>query len=122
MPDEDGGYIGTFHSICRKILSFDIHKLNYPKNFKILDVEDQKELLREVYEKNGLKLKNNTFSNVLDKIEEYKHNLNYIPDLTSTESLKVFSNLDVQNKTSTDFIINANRSSKNGKSFSTPNQ
>ncbi len=106
MPDEDGGYIGTFHSICRKILSFDIYRLNYPKNFKILDVEDQKELLREIYEKNGLKLKNNTFSKVLDKIEVYKYNLKYVPELTSTESVKTFSNLNVENKTSTDFIIN----------------
>ena len=106
MPDEDGGYIGTFHSICRKILSFDIHKLNYPKNFKILDVEDQKDLLREIYEKNGLKLKNNTFSNVLTRIEVYKHDLKYIPELVSTDSVKTFSNLNVENKTSTDFIIN----------------
>ncbi len=106
MPDEDGGYIGTFHSICRKILSFDIHRLNYPKNFKILDIEDQKELLREIYEKNGLKLKNNTFSNVLTRIEVYKFDLKYIPELISTESVKTFSNLNVSNKTSTDFIIN----------------
>lgn len=106
MPDEDGGYIGTFHSICRKILSFDIHKLNYPKNFKILDVEDQKELLRVIYEKYGLKLRNSTFSNVLDKIELYKYNLKYIPDLTSPKSVDVFPNLNVENKTSTDFIIN----------------
>lgn len=106
MPDEDGGYIGTFHGICRKILSFDIHRLNYPKNFKILDIEDQKELLREIYEKNGLKLKNNTFSNVLTLIEVYKFDLKYIPELISTESVKTFSNLNVENKTSTDFIIN----------------
>ena len=106
MPDEDGGYIGTFHSICRKILSFDIHRLNYPKNFKILDVEDQKELLREIYEKNGLKLKNNSFSNVLNRIDVYKYDLKYIPELISTESVKTFSNLNVSNKTSTDFIIN----------------
>ena len=106
MPDEDGGYIGTFHSICRKILSFDIHRLNYPKNFKILDVEDQKELLREIYEKNGLKLKNNSFSNVLNRIDVYKYDLKYIPEFISTESVKTFSNLNVSNKTSTDFIIN----------------
>lgn len=106
MPDEDGGYIGTFHSICRKILSFDIHRLNYPKNFKILDIEDQKELLREIYEKNGLKLKNNTFSNVLTRIEVYKFDLKYVPELISTESVKTFSNLNIENKTSTDFIIN----------------
>ncbi len=106
IPDEDGGYIGTFHSICRKILSFDIHRLNYPKNFKILDVEDQKELLREIYEKNGLKLKNNSFSNVLNRIDVYKYDLKYIPELISTDHVKTFSNLNVENKASTDFIIN----------------
>lgn len=106
IPDEDGGYIGTFHSICRKILSFDIHKLNYPKTFKILDVEDQKDLLREIFEKNGLKLKNSTFSSVIEKIETYKSNLAYVPEVTSTETIKTFSNLDATNKTSIDFIIN----------------
>ena len=60
----------------------------------------------EIYEKNGLKLKNNTFSNVLTRIEVYKYDLKYIPELVSTESVKTFSNLNVENKTSTNFIIN----------------
>lgn len=105
IPDEDGEYIGTFHSVCRKILSLDIHKLNYPKNFKIIDIEDQKELLREIYEKNGLKLRNNTFSNILEQIEVYKHDLNYIPLLTSTEGINTSYILDSNKEKSSSFII-----------------
>jgi DNA helicase II / ATP-dependent DNA helicase PcrA len=42
-------YITTFHGFCVKVLREDINKLHYPKNFVILDVEDQKTILREIY-------------------------------------------------------------------------
>ena len=57
MPDEDGGWILTFHSACHKILKQDISLLAYPSNFMVLDEEDQKSILQRIYDENGLTLK-----------------------------------------------------------------
>ena len=48
LPDEDGGWILTFHSACHKILKQDISALAYPSNFMVLDEEDQKAILQRI--------------------------------------------------------------------------
>ena len=35
-------WISTIHSLCVRILREDISTLNYPKNFPVMDVDDQK--------------------------------------------------------------------------------
>jgi len=40
--------IGTFHSVCVRILREDIHHLGYEKNFTILDSHDQLVLVRKI--------------------------------------------------------------------------
>jgi DNA helicase-2/ATP-dependent DNA helicase PcrA len=41
-------HIGTFHSICSRILRREIDKLGYAKNFSILDQQDQLALLKNI--------------------------------------------------------------------------
>ncbi len=82
MPDEDGGWILTFHSACHKILKQDISLLAYPSNFMVLDEEDQKSILQRIYDENGLTLKDFTFRRCLDEIEIYKSKADYVPFVT----------------------------------------
>lgn len=67
-------YIGTFHSICLRILREDINKLNIANinsNFNIIDTEDQQTLVKDLYNQHQL-----------DKsILSYKNCLNYISQL-----------------------------------------
>lgn len=42
--------IGTFHSICARILRKEIHNLGYTPDFSIFDVQDQKSLVKVVIE------------------------------------------------------------------------
>ena len=42
LGDVDTGYISTFHGFCLRVLKEDIHRLNYPQNFMVMDEEDQK--------------------------------------------------------------------------------
>ena len=63
MPDEEGGWILTFHSACHKILKQEIAALAYPSNFMVLDEEDQKTILQRIYAENGLTLRNFPFKN-----------------------------------------------------------
>ena len=66
--EQDTGFITTYHGFCVRVLREDIHRLFYPKNFIILDVEDQKILLREIFEDMDLKMNDKTFKRLLDKI------------------------------------------------------
>ena len=46
--------IGTFHSICARILREDIQVLGFSKYFAIYDVKDQLDLIKVLYEKNDI--------------------------------------------------------------------
>ena len=47
--DADEAWIGTFHSICARILRRDIEKLGYSRSFVIYDEDDQIRVLKEIY-------------------------------------------------------------------------
>lgn len=84
MPDEDGSWIGTFHGVCHKILKEEIWRLNYPHTFKVIDEEDQKSILREIYEKYNLKMERGTFTNFFSMLNLYKKNLGYVSKMIET--------------------------------------
>ena len=77
--DSDTGYVNTFHGFCVQFLREEIHVLNYPKEFMILDEDDQKSLLRKAYADLGYSLKDLKISSVLDFVGGRKANdLDYV--------------------------------------------
>ncbi|MDE6477427.1 MAG: UvrD-helicase domain-containing protein [Mycoplasmoidaceae bacterium] len=46
--------MGTYHSICLRILKEDIDKLNRRNDFGVIDDEDQMSLIREIYRVNQI--------------------------------------------------------------------
>lgn len=46
-------WIGTFHSICAKILRYHIEKIGYSRNFTIYDRDDQKMVMKEIFKQNS---------------------------------------------------------------------
>lgn len=48
-------WIGTFHSICARILRMNIDKIGYDRNFTIYDTSDQKTLVKEIINDLGYK-------------------------------------------------------------------
>lgn len=64
--------ISTIHSLCVRILREDASAIGYPKNFTILDGDDQKSMLRTIYKE--LDMDRTTFSPaaVLGKISGWK--------------------------------------------------
>ncbi|KOS68171.1 ATP-dependent DNA helicase PcrA [Lysinibacillus contaminans] len=79
----DGSLICTYHGFCVKVLREDIHHINYPKNFMILDEDDQKDILKEVYEELGLTIKFMKFDDVLKAIGFLKIGYDYVESLTN---------------------------------------
>ncbi|SOS52776.1 DNA helicase [Tenacibaculum dicentrarchi] len=76
--NSDLSYITTYHGFCVRVLREDINKLKYPKNFIIMDVEDQKTVLRQVYNELGLTSKVFTFKQVLRYISKQKNSQEYL--------------------------------------------
>ncbi|MCQ2096312.1 MAG: UvrD-helicase domain-containing protein [Fibrobacter sp.] len=74
LKGDDSGYISTFHGFCVQFLREDIHVLNYPKEFMILDEEDQKALLKKSYGELGFHLNDLKISSVMDFIGGRKAN------------------------------------------------
>lgn len=76
--NSDLSYITTYHGFCVRVLREDINKIKYPKNFIIMDVEDQKTVLRQVYNELGLTSKVFTFKQVLRYISIQKTSQEYL--------------------------------------------
>ena len=68
-----GCAISTIHSLCMRILSEEITALNYPKNFTVVDAEDQRQILKEAYKLLGLDKKQYSYGSVLDYIANNKY-------------------------------------------------
>ena len=71
--------MGTFHSICARILRRDIHHLGYSAQFSIFDVKDQLIMVKVVLEAMGIPKNDVTPQEVRHKISYYKNKLIY-PD------------------------------------------
>ena len=68
-----GCYISTIHSLCMRILSEDISALNYPKNFTVIDADDQRQILKEAYKQIGIDKKEYPYGGMLDNIANNKY-------------------------------------------------
>ena len=67
--------IGTFHSICARILRSEIHQLNYTADFSIFDVQDQIALVKVVLEAMNIPKNYVTPQEVRHKISYFKNKL-----------------------------------------------
>lgn len=61
IGDSDTGLVCTFHGFCVQLLREDIHTINYPKNFVVLDAEDTETILKSVYEACHIESRSYTF-------------------------------------------------------------
>lgn len=71
---DQGGqvWISTIHSLCVRILREDIPCLGYPRNFTVMDQDDQKAILKEAYKEFSLDKQTYSFSSMLDYIANNK--------------------------------------------------
>ncbi len=72
LGDMDLGLICTFHAFCTLLLHEDINKINFPKDFVILDKEDWRSILLRVFADMGLTLKEATIQQKIDEVLEAK--------------------------------------------------
>nr|WP_222150672.1 MULTISPECIES: UvrD-helicase domain-containing protein [Terrabacteria group] len=87
--------ICTIHSLCVRILRQEIEAMGYPKNFTVLDTEDQKAILKEYYKEHSIDKNEISFAHALNYISNNKaenvsvEEANKIADFSSLEKKKV---------------------------------
>ncbi len=86
IGDNDTGFICTFHGFCVQVLKEEIHVLNYPKNFMIIDTEDVTAILHTIFEDMGLNSRNYTFSTITDMIAVRKEKEPYLAYILETNN------------------------------------
>lgn len=69
----DGAFISTIHSLCVRILKEEIGVFGYPRNFTIVDGDDQKTILKEAYKEFNIDKKDLSYGSVLDYIANCKY-------------------------------------------------
>ena len=73
LPDlEYTPWISTIHSLCVRILREDITAMGYPRNFTILDADDQKAVVREAYKQIGMDASDCPYAAILGYISNNK--------------------------------------------------
>lgn len=65
-------FVCTIHSLCVKILRKEIYRIGYPKNFTIIDEEDQKVMAKEVFKECPLTNTEITTKQFLDSVRLLK--------------------------------------------------
>lgn len=100
--ENDFGYITTYHGFCVKVLREDINKIQYPKQFIIMDIEDQKTVLRDVFDELGINSKNCSYKQAVKHIELQKSNTNYIEYIAEHKEITV--NNEIKLKDSNNFM------------------
>ena len=72
IPDSDLSLITTFHGFCVQFLHEEYQSIQYAKNFLILDEEDSKKILEEIFEELKINTKELSINKALDYIENSK--------------------------------------------------
>ncbi len=76
-------FISTIHSLCVRILKEEIEVLGYPRNFTIVDGDDQRTILKEAYKEFCIDKKDLSYASALDYIGNCKYE-----ELSFEEALK----------------------------------
>ena len=83
----DFGFITTYHGFCVKILREDINKIQYPRQFVIMDIEDQKTVLKDVYEELGINSKDCSYKQAINHIGSLKDCTNYMDYIADNKDI-----------------------------------
>ena len=71
--DTSAPWISTIHSFCVRVLREDIAAMGWPRNFTVLDAEDQKAILKEAYKALETSAQDISYASALDYISNCKY-------------------------------------------------
>lgn len=65
--------IATFHSFCARILREECKAINYPSTFSVIDEDDQKKIIKNIFKENDIDDKTLKITSCLDYISDRKN-------------------------------------------------
>ncbi|MDE5862884.1 MAG: UvrD-helicase domain-containing protein [Lachnospiraceae bacterium] len=97
IGDQDTGMVCTFHGFCVRLLREDIHTMNYPDNFLVMDEEDVNAILHDIYEQAKIDPRQYTYSMAEEMIGRRKikeEHLSYILNMDNIALREKFLTAD----------------------------
>ena len=85
----DGMWLGTFHSLCSRILRKHAELVGLGSDFLIIGVDDQKKLVSQIYSDAGIDDKEYPVRDMIGKISKWKDDGKYPEDLDEEERQEV---------------------------------
>ena len=89
IGDKDIGFVCTFHGLCKILLMEDIHAINYPDKFIIMDNQDASSLLRIVFEEAGINHRQFTIEKAKERIGLKKKSGKYVDDILNMDTMSL---------------------------------
>ena len=91
----DTSLICTYHGFCVRVLREDVEKIFYPKEFQIIDTNQQKAILGEIYQKFELKLDHGSFEKIVKLIGIYKsQNRDYVQKMCIADKCQIKNSVE----------------------------
>ena len=81
-------WVGTFHSLCCRILRFESAHLPFNSNFSIYDEDTQVSLLKRIYKEYGFDKQKFPINRMLNRISRYKNKLMLPEDIQNPDDEK----------------------------------
>ncbi len=105
-------WVGTFHSICVKILREDFHHLKeyqnheaMNSNFNIIDDDDQLSIFKEAYKNHGIESKDIPFKQMFSLLEKYKRHKLTIDDVKDQKNWEYLNIKNLRDALSKSFVL-----------------
>lgn len=92
----DTTLICTYHGFCNRLLRENPEKLFLNKQFQIIDAQQQKAILSEIYQKLELKLDYASFESILHRIGFVKSHTDYVPRMCDPKPCQIM--LEISDK------------------------
>ncbi|MDE7297515.1 MAG: UvrD-helicase domain-containing protein, partial [Lachnospiraceae bacterium] len=92
----DTSLICTYHGFCNRLLRENPEKLFLNKQFQIIDAQQQKAILGEIYQKFELKLDYASFESILRKIGYVKKDTGYVTRLCNPRPCRILDEIKDQ--------------------------
>ncbi len=97
IGEENGAsLVCTYHGFCHRLLRENPEKLFLNKQFQIIDNQQQKAFLSEIYQKYELKLDYASFESILRKIGLVKRDTGYVTRICNPEPCQILSEIKNQ--------------------------
>lgn len=101
----DTSLICTYHGFCNRLLRENPEKLFLNQQFQIIDAQQQKAILSEIYQKYELKLDYASFESILKKIGAVKKDIRYVTRLCRPDPGQILEEIkDQDDKIIEDFL------------------